>query len=45
MSEDKDRFRSVMSHFATGVTIVTGVEPEGGPVGLGLCASFHAASA
>jgi len=34
MSEDKDRFRSLMSHFATGVTIVTGVEPEGGPVGL-----------
>jgi flavin reductase (DIM6/NTAB) family NADH-FMN oxidoreductase RutF len=29
-----EEFRSVMGHFATGVTIVTSRDPEGGPVGL-----------
>jgi 3-hydroxy-9,10-secoandrosta-1,3,5(10)-triene-9,17-dione monooxygenase reductase component len=30
---DEDRFRSVMGHFATGVTVVTGQGP-GGPAGM-----------
>jgi len=30
---DPDRFRSVMGHFATGVTVVTATTPEG-PVGM-----------
>jgi len=32
--KDEERFRSVMSHFATGVTVVTGADREGRTVGL-----------
>lgn len=32
--KDEERFRSVMSHFATGVTVVTGSDGKGRTVGL-----------
>ncbi len=32
--KEAEAFRSVMSHFATGVTVLTGADPEGTPVGL-----------
>lgn len=34
MSTDAGRFRKVMGHFATGVTLVTGRDEDGVPVGL-----------
>lgn len=33
MREDGNRFRDVMAHFATGVTVVTGVDADGTHVG------------
>lgn len=40
---DPARFRSVMSHFATGVVVITGVSPKGEPVGM-TAQSFSALS-
>lgn len=40
---DPARFREVMSHFATGVVVITGVAPDGCPVGL-TAQSFSALS-
>lgn len=34
MNMDSIRFRKVMGHFATGVTLVMGMDEEGSPVGL-----------
>ncbi len=34
MTVDEARFRQVLGHFATGVTVVTGSDEAGGPVGL-----------
>ncbi|MEX0856208.1 MAG: flavin reductase family protein [Gemmatimonadota bacterium] len=34
MKNESARFRQVMGHFATGVTVVTGVDPDGERVGL-----------
>jgi 3-hydroxy-9,10-secoandrosta-1,3,5(10)-triene-9,17-dione monooxygenase reductase component len=40
---DQLQFRSVMSHFATGVVVVTGIDPDGNPVGM-TAQSFSALS-
>lgn len=40
---DQSRFRQVLGHFATGVTVVTGTDAAGGPVGLSVNA-FTSAS-
>ena len=40
---DQARFREVLGHFATGVTIVTATEEEVGPVGF-TCQAFSALS-
>jgi 3-hydroxy-9,10-secoandrosta-1,3,5(10)-triene-9,17-dione monooxygenase reductase component len=34
MTVDAGHFRHVMGHFATGVTVVSGLDPDGNPVGL-----------
>lgn len=38
-----ERMRHVLGHFATGVTVVTGLDSEGGPVGFA-CQSFTSVS-
>ena len=42
LDPDPQRFRQVLGHFATGVTVLTGVD-EGGPVGFA-CQAFAALS-
>ncbi|MCW2758886.1 MAG: flavin reductase domain protein FMN-binding protein [Nocardioidaceae bacterium] len=37
------RFRDVMGRFASGITVVTGLDPDGGPVGL-TCQAFTSVS-
>lgn len=40
---DQARFRTVLSHFASGVVVVTSTEPDGTPVGM-TCQSFTSLS-
>ncbi len=40
---DGDHFRSVLGHFATGITVITAIAPDGPPVGF-TCQSFSSLS-